>query len=306
MTTLPADLDDKQAVLPIPLVGAIGFVMGAADLVPGVSGGTVALVAGIYERLITSIRTGAGALAHAIRLDVKGAIDRLRAVEWRFLLPLLVGILVAVFALAGLLRVALDEQPELLSAGFLGLVLASTVVAVDELKAPSSRHVLIGLGAAVTTFVMLGLREGSIADLTVPLAFVGGALAVCAMILPGVSGSFLLLLMGMYDGVITAVDERDLAVVAAVALGATVGLGAFSTGLNWLLRRHHDVVLATMLGLMLGSLRVLWPWPAGEDGVGDVALGAPTGDWGWAVPVAVGAFVAVMALARTARRHTVS
>lgn len=306
MTTAPAPVDEVQAALPVPLVGAIGFAMGAADLVPGVSGGTVALVAGVYERLVTAIRTGAGALAHLVRGDLAGTSDRLKAVEWRLLLPLLTGVLVAVFTLAGLLRTALDEQPELLSAAFFGLVVASAVVALDEIKQPRLAHSTIGLAVAVATFVLLGLRGGSVASLGLPLAFLGGAVAVCAMILPGISGSFLLLLMGMYDAVITAVDERDLVLVGAVGLGAVIGLGSFSTGLHWLLRRHHDVVLAAMLGLMLGSLRVLWPWPAGEDGVGDTALGAPAGDWGWAALVAAGAFGLVVILARIARRRTVA
>ncbi|MDX1511463.1 MAG: DUF368 domain-containing protein [Nitriliruptorales bacterium] len=288
------------------LVGAIGFAMGSADLVPGVSGGTVALVAGIYERLVASIRMGAGALASLLRLDVAGALAGLRRVEWRFLVPLLGGILVAIFSLAGLLHTALDEHPELLAAGFFGLVLASTVVAVEELRQPTATHLGAGLATAIAVFLLLGLHGGSVDDLSVPVAFAGGALAVCAMILPGVSGSFLLLLVGLYDGVISAVDDRDLVIVGAVALGAAVGLGLFSTALHWVLRRHHDMVLALMLGLMVGSLRVLWPWPAGEEGVGDTALGAPTGDWWWAIAVAAAAYGLVVVLARAARRRTVA
>lgn len=292
--------------LPIPLVGMIGFVMGSADLVPGVSGGTVALMAGIYERLVASIRTGAGALSHYLRFDFFAGNKRLARVEWRLLVPLLLGILTAVFVLAGFLSDALDAEPELMSALFFGFVVASTVVAIDELKVPRLEHLFVGLGTAVLTFILLGLRTGTVDDLTLPLAFAGGALAICAMILPGISGSFLLLIVGMYDSVITAVDERDLVLVGAVGLGAAVGLGSFSTGLHWMLARWHDMVLATMLGLMLGSLRVLWPWPAGEDGVGDVGLGAPTGDWAVTIPTAIAGFAVVIVLAQLARRRTTS
>ncbi len=279
-----------------------GLLMGSADIVPGVSGGTIALVFGIYERLVAEVRGGAGAIAALVRLDVRGALERAKAVNWVFVLALGAGILTAIVALASVLEHLLEDEPVLLSGLFLGLVAGSVVVAAGMLKVPQASHVGIGVVVAVVAFVGLGVKGGTIADPALPVYVAGGAVAICAMILPGISGSFILLLLGLYDAVIGAVSDRDLIVVAAVGVGAVVGLALFSTLLNWLLEHHHDVVLAALIGLMAGSMRVLWPWPAGEDGVGDTGLGAPDGDVLGVVLLAIVGAVVVLAVAALGRR----
>lgn len=280
-----------------------GFLMGSADIVPGVSGGTIALVLGIYERLIAQVRTGAAALGRGARADLRAAGGELRLLQWRFILPLGVGILLAIATLSSGLEHLLDEQPVLLSGLFLGLVAGSVVVSFREFRGTvAAPHVATMAVTAVAVFALLGLRSGRIADPSLAVFFAGGAVAICAMILPGISGSFILLLIGLYDAVISAVSGRDLAVVAAVGLGAVLGLAIFSTLLHWLLANHHDLVLASLIGLMIGSLRVLWPWPAGPDGVGDTAIGAPAGQVGATLALAVVGFLVVLVVARLGDR----
>ncbi len=287
-----------------PRILATGFAMGSADIVPGVSGGTVALVLGIYDRLVGAIRQGTRGVAALLRGRPREAWQALLAVDWGFLLTLLAGIATAVVVLAGVLEGLLEEQPILLSAAFLGLVAGSVVVAADEVEQASARVWAIGTVSAVATFLLLGLRAGTLEDPSLVVLFAGGALAICAMILPGVSGSFLLLLVGLYQVVLAAVDDRDLVVLATVGVGAVVGLALFSTLLHWLLDHHRDTVMAALLGLMVGSLRVLWPWPAGEAGVGDTRLGAPDEQVLAATLLGVGAAVLVVVVARIARRVT--
>lgn len=277
-----------------------GFLMGAADLVPGVSGGTIALVLGIYERLIASIREGSSALGSLIKGNMKACASHLRQVEWAFLLPLLAGILIAVVTLASVLESLLHDYPEAMAAGFFGLVVGSLAIAWRLLRYPGTGHVLLALAVGAVFFVILGLGdEATVADPSLFIFFLSGALAICAMILPGISGSLILLLVGMYPAVLGAVNSRDVAAVGVFVLGAIVGLAVFSQILYWALRRHHDVVLASLVGLMAGSLRVLWPWPSGVE---SSALGAPEGPL---VPIAI-AFVAglvvVFAIAALARR----
>jgi putative membrane protein len=272
---LATDLAPSDPPHPVATLGS-GFLMGCADIVPGVSGGTIALVLGIYERLVAQVRAGAGALARFLRLDVGTGWQQARDLQWRFLLPLLAGILVAIASLSALLERLLEEQPVLLSGLFLGLVAGSVVVARREFRGDvTPRHVVVGVVTAVVVFVGLGFRTGGFDDPALAVLALGGAIAVCAMILPGISGSFLLLLMGLYEPVIRAISARDLVVLVVVAAGAGIGLGLFSTFLNWLLATHHDVVLAALIGLMAGSLRVLWPWPRTELGIADTSLGAP-------------------------------
>lgn len=280
-----------------------GMLMGSADVVPGVSGGTVALVLGIYDRLVANIRQGAHALSLAVRGRIGDAGRALRHVEWSFLVTLIAGILTAVGLLASGLEHLLENEPVALSAAFAGLVIGSLVVAFDEFEERSPRHLLILVLSGATTFLLLGLRTGRFDDPGLLLLFVGGVLAITAMILPGISGSFILLMIGLYESVLGAVNDRDLLALAVLALGAAVGLGSFSTLLDWLLRRYRDVLLAVLIGLMAGSLRVLWPWPAGEDGVGDTTLGKPVaGDVPLAVVLALVAGTAVIVIARLARR----
>jgi putative membrane protein len=285
------------------VVGAVGMAMGVADTVPGFSGGTVALLAGVYERLIANVRQG----AHALALLARGALaDGLRAIvaiEWRFILPLLLGILLAIATLASALSGLLESHPRHLSAVFLGLVAGATVVASRDVRQPGAGHLLVAGLAAIVTFLALGATSGAVADPSLLAFFGAGAVAICAMILPGISGAFLLLLMGMYGAVIAAVDERLWTSLGVLALGCLVGLASFATLLNWLLREHHDVVLAALLGLLVGSSRVLWPWPGHE--VGDPRLGAPVpGEVPTLGGLALGAFVAVWVLGRLARRLT--
>lgn len=260
-----------------------GFVMGAADIVPGVSGGTVALVLGIYQRLIENVHEGARALRHLLGHDVRAFTASLRRVEWVWLLSLLFGILLAVAVLSSVLERLLDEQPVRMGALFFGLILGSVVIAWRLVKRFDAATLSMALIAGLALFFLLGLRsDTSVADeaaevVTKPvwLFFLVGAVAICAMILPGVSGSFLLVMLGMYTEVLGAVNDRDFVSLAAFGLGCVVGLALFSTLLAWLLEHHHDRVIAVMIGLMLGSLRVLWPWPGGT---ATTTLGAPRGD----------------------------
>jgi putative membrane protein len=278
-----------------------GFAMGAADIVPGVSGGTIALILGIYERLIASVRAGSKALTLLVRRDVAGFRRWMAAVDWTFIVPLGVGILVAVFLLASILRDLLHDQAEIMSALFLGLVAGSVVVAWRLIREPRLNHALIIIGVGLLIFVLLGLRGGtneeSVGQLSEPALwafFVAGAIAICAMILPGVSGSFLLVIMGMYAPVLAAVTDREFAALGVFLLGAVVGLALFSQVLYLALQRAHDLVLAVLIGLMAGSLRVLWPWPNGVD---STEIGPPEGDVLVAVVLAVVAFVVIVVVA---------
>ena len=282
-----------------------GFLMGAADLVPGVSGGTIALVLGIYERLIDNVRTGAGALGRLVRLDGAGAGRAVGRVEWSFLVPLLGGVVTAVLVLSSFLNDQLEERPEVMSAVFFGLIVGSVAVTWESLQNRDGARLAVLVATALVSAWALGLRGEAIDDPSLLVILGAGAVAICAMILPGVSGSFILVMFGLYEYVLDAVDQRDLTVMAVFGVGAVMGLGSFSTVLHWLLRHHHDTVLAVLIGLMVGSLRVLWPWPAGPDGIDESSLGAP--ESATLVPAVVGAVigaVAVVGVAGLSRRSS--
>lgn len=262
---------------------ARGFAMGTADIVPGVSGGTVALVLGIYDRLIRNIRLGARALKRLITGDLSGFKETLADIEWVWLITLLGGILIAVAALSSVLGKLLDEQPIVMAGLFLGLVVGTIWIAWNLLERVDAVAIAIMLGVGVALFALLGLRsdtevaEGTAEVVTQPIwvFFLSGALAICAMILPGISGSFILVMIGMYTEVLGAVNDRDIPALAATALGCIVGLAIFSTLLNWLLENYRNHVIAAMIGLMIGSTRVLWPWP---NGTHTTTLSAPADD----------------------------
>jgi putative membrane protein len=277
--------------------------MGSADVVPGVSGGTVALVLGIYERLVATIHHCASAAGHLLRGDMRGVRERLRQVEWSFILPLLGGIAVAFVTLARVIEVLLEDHPVELAAVFFGLVAASGWVALGYLKEPDTRLIPVALASAVITFLVLGLRGDDVTDPSLLVVFGAGALAICAMILPGISGSFILLMIGLYEYMISALNDRDLLVAGLFILGAAIGLALFSSILDRLLRDHHDIVLAAMIGLMVGSLRVLWPWP---DGTESAAIQAPpSGEWLIPLVLALAAAAVVVAVGLAARRRPV-
>ncbi len=238
--------------------GATGMAMGTADLVPGVSGGTIALVGGVYDDLIDSL---AAFDRRAVGLLVRGRWgDFASHVNLRFLAPLLAGIALVVVALSGVLHAWLESPTSrsVLFAFFAGLVVASIVAVARHVTWGPAGAFLAGAGTAIGLFVALATPART--PETAAWAILGGALAICAMILPGISGSFILLLVGQYERAIGAVAERDLATIALFALGAVVGLLVMVRVLRWALHRYHDPTLAVLVGFMAGSLPRLWPW----------------------------------------------
>ena len=275
--------------------------MGAADIVPGVSGGTVALVLGIYDRLINSVRLGGRGLKQLLTGDISSFKETLVRIEWVWLISLLVGITVAVAALSSVLEQLLDDEPVKMSALFIGLVVGTIYVAIRMLDRIDATTVAIMLGVGVALFLLLGLKSDTVvaddaAEVVTrsPLIFfLVGAIAICAMILPGISGSFLLVMMGMYTEVLGAVNDRDVVSLGAFVFGAVLGLALFSTLLHWLLDRYHNWVIAAMVGLMLGSTRVLWPWP---NGTNTTMLSAPADDVAFPLLLAAIGVVVVIAV----------
>ena len=282
-----------------------GFAIGTADLVPGVSGGTVALVTGIYRRLLAAIGTGASSAGRMLSGDLPGAARALRQIDWRFLAPVVAGAVLAVAALAQVFEDLLQDHPVRAAAVFFGLIAGAVVVAWRLVRTPGMVHAVVAGAVGLTGFFLFGFRTAAISD---PdwYVFVGaGALAVCAFILPGVSGSFLLLAIGMYQHVLGAINDLRLPSLVSFALGVAVGLGLFSRFLEWLLDRYHDLVVAAMIGLMIGSFRILWPWPAGlgdENGLGAAQLGAPGPDIAVPVSLALASALLVVGFATAAER----
>lgn len=234
-----------------------GMLMGAADIVPGVSGGTIAFITGIYARLVAAISAfDIGLLRILLRGDWRAAW---RAVDGGFLFSLVSGIAISVFTLARVITQLLETQPQPLWSFFFGLILASAAVLLRHVRHWSPGVVL---AACAGTLTATGLSLSPAFDLPpTTLSFFGaGFVAICAMILPGISGSFILVLLGMYPRVLAAVENLEVVSLGGFALGAGCGLLTFSRLLRWLLTRFHAVTLATLTGFLAGSLPMVWPW----------------------------------------------
>jgi putative membrane protein len=276
-----------------------GALMGSAEVVPGVSGGTLALIVGIYQTLINSIADLVLSVRQLVGLapgkaSTKTAVSTFKSLPWRLLIPVAIGMGAAVILGAKLIEPLLDEQPIAMKALFFGLVIAGTYVPahmVTKVGGWSPSFVLLGLISAVFVFFLTGLPQGNMADPSLIVVFFSALIAICALVLPGVSGSFLLLTVGMYDPTIAAVNDRNFTYLIVFALGAILGLAIFVSLLKWLLENRARVTLVIITGLMLGSLRALWPWQGPER-----ELLAPTDQIGIALLlfIAGAAFVTIL------------
>ena len=241
-----------------------GLLMGGADVIPGVSGGTVALIVGIYERLVGSVRAAATAPVSLLRGDVRRAKEHLAEVHWALIVPLLTGIVSALLLGARVIPELLETYPVQMRGLFFGLIAGSLPIPWRRIARVRAVHLLTAVIAAVAAFVLSGLPPQEVASPTLPIVFGAAAVAICAMILPGISGSFLLLVMGMYTPTLRALHARDLPYIVVFVAGCAIGLGLFSKVLEYLLEHWHDVTMAALVGLMAGSLRALWPWMTEE------------------------------------------
>ena len=247
---LPINFSSMQYLLNV-LRGAL---IGSAELVPGISGGTIALIVGIYER---ALENGNDLIS-----------GRFKKVDWAFLATVAIGMFAAIFGLSTILSNFVENQVSISSALFMGMVAISIFVPIammDKSARLTGKSIITFLIAAAVIFIVTGFTSEPVDDPSLIVVFFAAAIAVCALILPGVSGSLILLTMGLYQPIIGAVSDREMGTVAVFALGALCGLAAFVKLLNWLLHHHRNVTLAAMAGFMLGSLRALWPFGEGQD-----------------------------------------
>lgn len=231
--------------------------MGAADVVPGVSGGTIAFITGIYEELINSIK---GINLKAIKLFFTGRwFSFWKQINGNFLLAVFAGIAISVLSLARVLEYLLENKPILIWSFFFGLVLASSYVVsrkITRWQYPIVIALVAGIGIA---FYITSVTPTTTTDASW-FVILSGGLASCAMILPGISGSFILLLLGKYTFALHAVNERIILDLLLLGLGAVTGLILFANLLSWLLKKYHDITIAVLVGFMIGSLNKIWPW----------------------------------------------
>jgi len=231
--------------------------MGAADVVPGVSGGTIAFISGIYEELISSIRAIGPDTLKALKTD--GLLGAWKQANGSFLITLFAGILTSVIIMVRPITHLLDNQPVLIWAFFFGLIVASILLVAKKIRRWNITVIMaLVVGAGISLFV--GMSSGTVGNEAPWFIFGAGALAICAMILPGISGAFILLLLGAYSTVTGAIKDLDIKIIALFGAGCVTGLMLFSRFLSWMFKKYHDLTIALMSGFLLGSLYVVWPW----------------------------------------------
>ncbi|RIV32522.1 DUF368 domain-containing protein [Flagellimonas lutimaris] len=246
-----------RRILDYVFVTLKGMAMGAADVVPGVSGGTIAFISGIYEELITSINNIDFSLISILK---KGGIKAVwQKVNGNFLLALFLGIFISVLSLARFLSWLLENEPILLWSFFFGLVVASIFFVGKEISKWTLGTVFILIVGAALAFFITELPVSDNTD-SLPYLFLSGALAICAMILPGISGAFILVLLGSYKTILDAVHEREIKIILTVGVGAIFGLLSFARLLKWMFNHYKNITLALLTGFILGSLNKIWPW----------------------------------------------
>jgi putative membrane protein len=235
-----------------------GLAMGAADVVPGVSGGTIAFISGIYEELITSINNVNLNLFKTLKKDgIKAAWTQLNG---NFLLALMIGIAISILSLAKVIKSLLNTEPVLLWAFFFGLVIASILFIGKQIENWNWKSILGFTLGAIVAYYITTLPGGDQSISSSWFIFLAGALAICAMILPGISGAFILVLLGAYEPVLAAINNKDFKTIAIFAVGAIIGLLSFSKILKWLFSNYKNLTLAILTGFILGSLNKIWPW----------------------------------------------
>ncbi|MEQ8909727.1 MAG: DUF368 domain-containing protein [Vicingaceae bacterium] len=238
------------------LIGLKGMAMGAADIVPGVSGGTIALIAGIYEEFVNALKSFSSALG-VLKKD--GLKATWKHINGSFLLALFCGIAVSLVTLVQFIKYALENHAILLWSFFFGLIVASCYFVgkmVSKWDAATIISLIVGT-AAIYWVTTISPAETST---SLWFVFISGMLAICAMILPGISGSFILVLLGKYAFIIEALSELRIQVAATFAAGCVVGLLSFSHFLSWMLKKYHNLTMALLTGFMIGSLNKIWPW----------------------------------------------
>ena len=247
----------KRTVKDYLVITLKGVAMGAADVVPGVSGGTIAFISGIYEELIDSInKVNLGTLKI---LKKEGIAAAWISINGNFLLSLVLGIGLSVLSLARLIRHLLETQPILIWSFFFGLVLASIIYVGMKIQRWNIGTILLLVLGAFIGYIITTLTPHT-AEATYPYVFLSGALAICAMILPGISGGFILLLMGMYKPVLDALHDKNIGLIITLMAGAVIGLLSFSRLLKWLFDHYENLTLAILTGFIVGSLNKIWPW----------------------------------------------
>lgn len=251
------DISRPQSPRDYAAISLRGFLMGSADVVPGVSGGTIAFITGIYEALIDAINAvNVQFVRRLLTLQWRAAFADF---PWQFLLALGLGLGAAVLTMAHFLNWALTHYETLVWGFFFGLIVASIIVVLKRVRRWTPMAAGLLLAFAIVMYLLIGVTPHEMPHTPVFL-FLSGALAICAMILPGISGAFILVLLGQYHYVLEAVVNQDWLTLIIVAAGSAVGILLFARVLKWLFANYHDLTVAALIGLMIGSLRKIWPW----------------------------------------------
>ena len=239
-----------------------GFAIGSIDVIPGISGGTVALMLGIYEKIINSVSDIEFGIMNFVSKKREQSLKHFNKVNWNFIIFLTVGILTALFIGANLISMFLDKWPHELRSLFLGLVLGSIIVPWSQIKTKNILTFLLLLFSMSLAFWIMSISYSTKISPNMLWIILAGLVSVSAMILPGISGAFILLLLGMYETTINAIKNSDYIYLILFLIGAISGIIILTPLLKWLLNKLRDQVLAVLVGLMLGSSTALWPWNA--------------------------------------------
>ena len=248
-----------------------GSLIGIAELIPGISGGTIALITGVYTRVIDSAAEAVRGIVLLLgfsKTNLKKSSLHFKAISWSLLIPMLVGMATAIFVGAGIVEPLLEQYPTVTKAIFAGLIAASLFVPITlSGMGWKLSHYLVLLVSASAAFAFTSIPRAAAADPSFIVIMISAAFAVCALVLPGISGSYLLLALGMYAPTLAAVNDRDFGYLGTFVLGAILGLASFVSLLQWLLEHKLKMTMVVMTGLMVGSLRALWPWQSESGGL---------------------------------------